>query len=56
MLVENSPDSHKPVENKQFAAFAAIPRQLALVRVQPRHGKAADGPLRAGEGVCERGL
>ena len=26
------------------------------IRVQPRHGKAADGPLRAGEGVCERGL
>ena len=55
MLVENSLDSHKPVENRQFAA---LQRSLAgwHVKGSTRHGKAADGPLRAGEGVCERGL
>ena len=55
MLVENSPDSHKPMENRQFAALRRS-RAGWHGRVQPRHGKAADGPLRAGEGVCERGL
>ena len=55
MLVENSLDSHKPVENRQFAALRRS-APVGMVRVQPRHGKAADGPLRAGEGVCERGL
>ena len=55
MLAENSPDSHKPVEIGDLRR-CDDPAPVGMVRVQPRHGKAADGPLRAGEGGCERGL
>ena len=42
MLAENSPDSHKPVKNRQFAA---LQRSLAgwHVRVQPGTGRPLTG-------------
>ena len=42
MVVENSPDSHKPVENQRFTAS----ERSRTRRIPRQRGKAADGPLR----------
>ena len=48
MVVENCPDSHKPVEIGYLRHYGD-PAPVGMVRGTIRRGKAADGPLRGQE-------
>ena len=53
MVVENSPESHNPVENQRFTRSGRFEKWGSLevqTRGPNRPGEAGDGPLRAGKG------
>ena len=49
LVLENSLESHKPVENQRFAA-SDDPGRGGYLRSSTQRGKAAGGPLRAAKG------